>query len=389
MSDLFSLAARRRHLADDNLLRAFTLVIDQVPDGINLGQGVCDLDTPGPLVEGVTDAVTGGDRQIYTHYSGLQGLKEAILSKLERHNGLSFDLDELMVTTGSSGAFFTACMVLLEPGDEVILFEPYYSYHRSTLMLAGANAVCVPLEPGTGALDLDRLRAAIGPRTRAVMINTPVNPSGKVFTTEELDSIGRVLDGTNVFVFTDEVYEYMVFDGRAHVPPASIPSLAARTITMNSFSKTYSITGWRIGFMAGPADVIASCGRVFDQINICAPRPMQRGVQRALEELPDAFYTGLRDDYQARRDAMCGSLEKAGFTFALPEGTYYVLADYSQVLGDVPSDEAVMAMIERIGVNAVPGGVFYEDPSRSREIRFHFAVTDDVIAEVGERVQAL
>jgi aminotransferase len=389
MSDPFAaLAARRSHLADDNLLRAFTLVIDQVPDGINLGQGVCDLDTPRPLVEGVTDAVTGGDRQIYTHYSGLSGLKEAIVSKLERHNGLSFDLDQVMVTTGSSGAFFTASMVLLDPGDEVILFEPYYSYHRSTLMLAGAKAVCVPLEPD-GTLDLDRLRSAITPRTRAVMVNTPVNPSGKVFGTEELEGIGEVLDGTDVFVFTDEVYEYMVFDGRSHVAPASVPSLAHRTLTMNSFSKTYSITGWRIGFMAGPADLIASCGRVFDQINICAPRPMQRGVQRALEELPDSFYTGLRDDYQAKRDAMCASLEKAGFTFAVPEGTYYVLADYSEVLGDIPSDDAVLAMIERIGVNAVPGGVFYEDPSRSREIRFHFAVTDHVIADVGERVQRL
>jgi aminotransferase len=382
-------AHRRDHLADDNLLRAFTLVIDEVPGGINLGQGVCDLEMPGPLQKGAIAAIDGGDRQIYTHYSGLDGLKGAIVDKLARHNGLHVGMDEVMVTTGSSGAFFIACMVLLEPGDEVILFEPYYGYHRSTLLLAEAVPVVVPLERGTFELDIERLRAAITPRTRAVMINTPVNPSGKVFTRSELETVAAVLDGTDVVVFTDEVYEYMCFDGREHISPATIPGLADRTVTMNSFSKTFSITGWRIGFLSGPADVVADCGRVFDQVVICAPRPLQRGVERALRELPDSFYTDLRDGYQEKRDVMCAALDRAGFTFVEPEGTYYVLADYREVLGDISSADAVRTMIDRIGVNAVPGGVFYDDPVRSREIRFHFAVEDDVLEDVAERVQRL
>ncbi len=224
MSSAFSRkAVRRNHLADDNLLRAFTLVIDDVPDGINLGQGICDLEMPGPLVKGSLDAIDGGDRQIYTHYSGLDGLKEAIVEKLARHNELEVDMDQVMVTTGSSGAFFVAAMVLFERGDEVILFEPFYGYHASTLRLAEAVPVPVPLEAGTDALDPERLRAAITPRTRAIVLNTPVNPSGKVFTRQEMEALAAAIDGTDIVVMTDEVYEYMVFDGREHISPADDP----------------------------------------------------------------------------------------------------------------------------------------------------------------------
>ena len=390
MSGAFDrLATRRGHLAFENSLRALTVVIDGIPGGINLGQGTCDLDTPGPLQKGAMGSIDGDDRQTYTHHSGLPGLRSAIADKLQRHNGIDIGDDQVMVAAGASGAFSAAVFTLLEPGDEVIVFEPFYAYHPSTLRLADAVPVSVPLEPRTFALDPDRLRAAITDRTRAILVNTPANPSGKVFEQADLHAVADAVEGTDIVVITDEPYEYMTFDGRRHVSPATVEGLGDRTLTIGSFSKTYSITGWRIGYLAGPADMVASCGRVFDQLSVCAARPLQRGVERALRELPDEFYTELRDDYERKRDRMCEALATAGFSFAPPEGAYYVLADHRQVFGDVDSEAAVRTMIERIGINAVPGGVFYEDPTRSRDIRFHFAVTDEVLDEVCGRLVTL
>lgn len=382
-------AARRRHLDQGNLLRSLTLVINQVPGGINLGQGVCDLDTPRPLVDGALQSIGGGDRQLYTPYAGLPELRAAIAKKLQRHNGLPYEAANVAVTTGSSGAFFAAGMTLLEPGDEVVLFEPYYSYHGSTVPLFGAVPVAVPLDRQTLAFDAQALRRALTKKTRAVVVNTPGNPSGKVWSRQELDELAGVLDGSDVLVLTDEVYEYMCFDGRKHVSPASVPGLAERTLTMNSFSKTFSVTGWRIGFLAGPVEIVEKCGIVFDQIEVCAARPMQRGVQKALEQLPDSYYRDLEAGYQKKRDAFCASLRDAGFTFQVPQGAYYVLADYTKVFGDLEPHPAVLKMIERIGVNAVPGHLFFARPDGVRSMRFQFAVDWPVLEEAMQRLRSL
>lgn len=382
-------AARRRHLDQGNLLRSLTLVVNQVPGGINLGQGVCDLDTPRPLVDGALHSIGGGDRQLYTPYAGLPELRAAIAKKLQRHNGLPYEAANVAVTTGSSGAFFAAGMTLLEPGDEVVLFEPYYSYHGSTVPLFGAVPVAVPLDRQTLAFDAQALRRALTKKTRAVMVNTPGNPSGKVWTRQELDELAAVLDGSDVLVLTDEVYEYMCFDGRKHVSPASVPGLAERTLTMNSFSKTFSVTGWRIGFLAGPVEIVEKCGIVFDQIEVCAARPMQRGVQRALEQLPDSYYRDLEAGYQKKRDAFCAALRDAGFQFQVPQGAYYVLADYTKVFGDLEPHPAVLKMIERIGVNAVPGHLFFARPDGVRSMRFQFAVDWPVLEEAMQRLRSL
>ncbi|MFK7740432.1 MAG: pyridoxal phosphate-dependent aminotransferase [Planctomycetota bacterium] len=388
-------AARRSHLDQPNLLRSLTQVINRVPGGINLGQGVCDLDTPRALVDGAVASIAGdegagqpADRQLYTPYAGLPGLREAIAGKLRRHNKMDVTAANVAVTTGSSGAFFAAGMTLLDPGDEVVLFEPFYSYHWTTLPLLGAVPVAVRLGEGL-AFDSAALRAAIGKRTRAVVVNTPGNPSGKVWTADELAELGRVLDGTGILVLTDEVYEYMCFDGRRHVSPATVPELAARTLTMNSFSKTFSVTGWRIGFLAGPESIVEKCGVVFDQIEVCAARPMQRGVQRALEQLPESFYSELQQGYQDKRDLFCAALQDAGFVFDVPQGAYYVLADYTRVFGDVTPYQAVTQMIERVGVNAVPGDLFYAEPAGVRSMRFQFAVERPVLVEAGERLRNL
>lgn len=382
-------AARRRHLDQSNLLRSLTLVINGVPDGINLGQGVCDLDSPRPLVEGATASIDGGDRQLYTPYAGLPELREAIAAKLRRHNGLDYRAENVAVCTGSSGAFFAAGMTLFDPGDEVVLFEPFYSYHWTTVPLFGAVPRAVRLRGPELAFDVEALRAALTPRTRAVVVNTPGNPSGKVWTAGELAALGRALEGTDVVVMTDEVYEYMCFDGREHVSPATVPELAGRTLTMNSFSKTFSITGWRVGFLAGPADIVEKCGVVFDQMEVCAARPMQRGVQRALEQLPETFYTDLRDEYQCKRDLFCAALRDAGFRFDVPQGAYYVLADYRDVFGDVAPYDAVMAMIDRVRVNAVPGDLFFAEPEGVRCMRFQFAVERHVLADAATRLRSL
>ena len=384
-------AARRRHLDQGNLLRSLTLVINGVPGGINLGQGVCDLDTPSPLRTGALACIDGGDRQLYTPYSGLPELREAIAAKLRRHNGLDYGADNVAVCTGSSGAFFAAGMTLIENGDEVIVFEPFYSYHWTTIPLFGAVPVAVPLERETLAFDVAALKQAITDKTRAIVVNTPGNPSGKVWTRDELTELAAALDGTDILVLTDEVYEYMCFDGREHLSPAAVPGLADRTLTMNSFSKTFSITGWRIGFLAGPAEIVEKCGIVFDQIEVCAARPMQRGVQAALEQLPDSFYRELQDGYEKKRDAFCAALREGGFEFQVPQGAYYVLADYRPVFGDLGSYEAVLQMIERIGVNAVPGHLFYDvpDPQAVRTMRLQFAVDWPVLEEAMTRLRSL
>ncbi|MCA8950913.1 MAG: pyridoxal phosphate-dependent aminotransferase [Planctomycetes bacterium] len=382
-------ATRRRHLDEGNLLRSLTLVINGVPGGINLGQGVCDLDTPSPLRAGAIASIEGGDRQLYTPYAGLPELRAAIAQKLRRHNRLDFGPENVAICTGSSGAFFAAGMTLIEPGDEVVLFEPFYSYHWTTVPLFGAVPIAVPLAPETLAFDEGALRRALSPRTRTVVVNTPGNPSGKVWQRAELERLAAVLDGTDIVVLTDEVYEYMCFDGREHLSPAAVPGLAERTLTLNSFSKTFSVTGWRIGFLAGPTDIVEKCGIVFDQIEVCAARPMQRGVQRALEQLPDDFYEQLRAGYEQKRDAFCGALADAGFRFERPEGAYYVLADYRDVFGELDPHAAVLRMIDRIGINAVPGHLFFARTEGVRSMRFQFAVDWPVLDEAMQRLRSL
>lgn len=383
------LVQRRQHLDRGNLLRSLTQVIQQVPGGINLGQGVCDLDTPAPLRDGALASLQGGDRQMYTPYAGLPELRAAIADKLRRHNGIACEAANVAVCTGSSGAFFAAGMTLIEAGDEVVVFEPFYSYHWSTIPLFGARPVAVALDRETLAFDAAALRRALTPRTRAVLVNTPGNPSGKVWTRAELEELAAVLDGSPVLVVTDEVYEYMCFDGRQHLSPAAVPALAARTLTMSSFSKTFSVTGWRVGFLAGPADIVDKCGIVFDQIEVCAARPMQRGVQRALEQLPDTYYSDLQCTYEQKRDAFCAALTDAGFHCRKPEGAYYVMADYRAVFGDIEPYPAVLQMIERIGINAVPGHLFYAKPDGVRSMRFQFAVDQPVLAEAMWRLRSL
>jgi len=368
----FDLAQRRAHLDADNPLRALTEVIARVPGGINLGQGVCELPTPRILRDALTDAIRTDEPQTYTHYAGIPELRAAIARKLRETNGLQADESNVLVTSGSSAAFFAAGLALLDPGDEVVLFEPFYSYHRSQLELLGA----VP-------------KPSITKKTRAVVVNTPTNPTGKVWTKRELEDLADTLKDTDAVVLTDEVYEYLTYDGHRHVSPASVDGLRDRTVTIGGFSKTFAITGWRIGYLAAPRPIVDTIGRVFDQMTVCAPRPLQRAVAHALHELPNEFYADLRADYQRRRDRFCTALATAGFRFEPPDGAYYVLAEYRNPLGDVDPSEAVRRLIERAKISAVPGHLFHFRPDEVRTMRFHFAVADPVLDEVCARLERL
>ena len=356
-------------------IRAMTMECDQVA-GVNLAQGVCDTEVPHPVVNRAIEAIHQG-YNIYTRLDGVAPLREAIAHKLERDNGLLVDPDsEVLVTSGATGGFYAALLALLDPGDEVVLFEPFYGYHLNTLLTLRIKPVTVPLAEGDWALDLDRLRAAITPNTRALVVNTPGNPCGKVFSREELEAIAEIAEEHDLFVFTDEIYEYFVFDGTRHVSPATLPGMAERTISISGLSKTFSITGWRIGYLTASARWLGSIAYFHDLTYVCAPSPFQYGAAAGLMELPESFYTDMAVEYQGKRDMMCSALAEAGLTPSVPAGAYYVLADASSLPGATAKEKARMLLRQR-GVAAVAGTAFLTGGRGENILRFCFAKRDE------------
>jgi len=356
-------------------IRAMTMECDRV-GGVNLAQGVCDTEVPHPVVAEAIEAIHQG-KNIYTRLDGIAPLREAIARKLERDNALTVDPgSEVLVTSGATGGFYAAALALLDPGDEVILFEPFYGYHLHTLMALRVKSVAVPLATGDWALDIDRLRAAITPKTRAVVINSPSNPCGKVFSREELEAIAEVAEENDLFLFTDEMYEYFVYDGKKHISPATLPGMAERTISISGLSKTFSITGWRIGYLTANARWLGTIAYFHDLTYVCAPSPFQYGAAAGLMELPVSFYTGLGIEYQVKRDMMCSALADAGLTPSVPEGAYYVLADASSLLGATAKEKARTLLRER-GVAAVAGTAFFTEGRGENILRFCFAKRDE------------
>jgi aminotransferase len=356
--------------------------------GLNLSQGVCDTPVPEVVRRAAQAAIEDGCNT-YTRFDGLPELRAAIAKKLRRFNGIEVSGDgDIVVTSGSSAAFYGACLAILDPGDDVVLFEPYYGYHVDTLLGLGVEPRTVTLEPPNWTFDPAALERAVGPRTRAIVVNTPSNPCGKVFTPEELEVVARVAQKHDLFVITDEIYEHFLYDGRRHTSPASLPGLRDRTITVNGFSKTLSITGWRIGFSAGRKEHLERLGYINDLVYICAPAPLQRGVARALEVLDDDFYADLGAEYQLKRDKFCGALERAGLTPHAPQGAYYVLADTSRLAGNT-SKERVMDLLARTGVAAVPGAAFYRGNGGDYLARFCFAKTEQDLDEACKRLERL
>ena len=300
--------------------------------GVNLAQGICDTEVPGAVAEAAIAAIRDG-HNIYTRLDGIARLRRAIADKMLRFNGLDVNPDtEVLVTSGATAGLHAAAMALLNPGDEVILFEPFYGYHASTLKSMRIVPVIVALNPpstddGDWALDLDAVRAALTPRTRALIINTPSNPCGKIFTRVELEALAEIAVERELFVFTDEIYEYFVYGDAVHLSPATLPGMRERTILISGFSKTFSITGWRLGYLVADAKWLGAISYFHDLTYVCAPSALQHGAAAGLEQLGPEFYSQLASDHFDKRTRIVAALNDAGMKPYVPAGAYYILAD--------------------------------------------------------------
>lgn len=368
-------------------IRAMTQACVEVK-GLNMAQGVCDTPAPAVVLKAAAQAIEQG-KNVYSRFDGLPELRQALAAKLSRDNGIKADPEtEISVSAGATGAFHAACLALLTPGDEAILFEPYYQYHISALQAVEAVPVIVKMHAPEWSLSADAIERAVTPRTKAIIINSPGNPSGKVFSREELDEIARIAKRHDLFVFTDEVYEYFLYDGRRHVSMASLPDMAERTITIGGYSKTFSVTGWRIGYSVAAGQWTQAIGAMNDLLYVCAPTPLQVGVAAGIQDLPPAFYRDMARDFEAKRDQFCAVLTKVGLTPSIPQGAYYVLADATRLPGKTGKDRA-MHLLKTVGVAGVPGEAFFAGPGGARFIRFSYAKTDSDLDEACRRIARL
>jgi aminotransferase len=366
-------------------IRNMSIVCDRI-GGINLSQGVCDLEVPREVVAAAKEAIDKG-YNVYTRYDGLPELRKAIAHKHKWYTGFAADPEtEVVVHSGSTGALFCVCLSVLDPGDEVILFEPYYGYHVQTLVATQAVPAFVKTAAPDWSFSRDDLDRALTQKTRAVIINTPSNPSGKVFSESELKTLAEFAEDNDLFVFTDEIYEHFVYDGRRHISPGTLPGMRERTITISGLSKTFSITGWRVGYSICDARWAQSIGYFNDLVYVCAPAPLQMGVARGLMELEPGYYQKLSDEYQRKRDKICNALSTAGLDPYPPQGAYYVLADISKVPGE-SSKERALYLLNKTGVACVPGEAFFHDNSGEDLARFCFAKEDPVLNEACRRIE--
>ncbi len=356
--------------------------------GINLAQGVCDTEVPLPVRMGAQKAIDAGIN-IYTRFDGIEELRNAIAQKMQEYNGITADPEsDIIVSSGSTGAFYCSCLALLNPGDEVILFEPYYGYHVNTLLAVGAIPTYVRLNQPDWNFSPEDLEKVITPRTKGIMVNTPANPSGKVFSRKELQWIAEFATSHDLFVFTDEIYEYFVYDGKRHISPGSLPGMAERTITISGFSKTFSITGWRVGYSVSDKKWSQTIGHINDLVYVCAPAPLQMGVANGLLELGHEYYRDLCTQYEGKRDKICNALLEAKLTPCIPQGSYYVLADVSHLPGKT-SKEKAMYLLSKTGIAAVPDEAFYHAPEKPNFVRFCFAKKDEELDEACKRLERL
>jgi aminotransferase len=356
--------------------------------GVNLSQGVCDLAVPAIVADGAKAAIDAGENS-YSRHDGTRPLREALAEKYRRRAGLDIDPEtNVVVSSGATGALYCACLALLEPGDEVILFEPYYSYHESTLIATEAVPVFVPTQPPDWTFSMDALENAVTDRTRAIILNTPSNPSGKVWTREELETMAEFCRRHDLFVFTDEIYEHFIYDDLEHISAATLPGMWERTITISGLSKTFSITGWRIGYAICDAKWAEAIGNFSDLVYVCAPTPLQMGAAAGVAGLDDAYFEKLAAKYRDKRERLCGALDDVGLTPWVPQGAYYVLADVSTIPGD-DSKARAMYLLEHAGVASVPGESFFKGEPGDKIVRFCFAKEDDVIEDACRRLQGM
>lgn len=354
--------------------------------GINLGQGLGDLPTPPAVRDGAIRAIQER-RSTYSFPEGIIELRQLIAEKLRRDNGIEANpKGEIVVTVGSSGGFACTLLGCLNPGDGIILFEPYYGYHLNAALLAGMQPQFVALDPPTFELNEQRLRAAIKPNTRAIVLCTPSNPSGKMYAEPDFRLLDRICREHDLLLITDEIYEYIIYDGRRHVCPATVGGLRERTVTLMGLSKTFSITGWRVGYAVAPEPLARAITLANDLFYVCGPTPLQHGVAAGFRSPPE-FFTKLKADYQRKRDIICEGLSDAGLRPIIPQGAYYVLAEIGH-LGFARAKDAAMALLEETKVASVPGTAFYQSAAGEKLLRFCFAKEDDVLRDAAKRIRA-
>jgi aminotransferase len=368
-------------------IRAMTTECDRM-GGINLAQGVCDTPVPAPVEEEAIRAIRSG-HNIYTRLDGIERLRQAIALKQQRDYGLTYDPEtEVLVASGATGGLHAAAMALLNPGDEVLLFEPFYGYHVNTLKSLRVTPVIVALAEPDWMLDTDALRAAITPKTRAIILNTPANPSGKVFSMAETEAIADVCREHDLFLITDEIYEYFVYDGARHIAPATLPGMRERTIVISGFSKTFSVTGWRLGYATADAKWMGAMTYFHDLTYVCAPSALQHGAAAGLEQLPPGFYRQIAIDHQSKRERILSALRDAGFAPSVPAGAYYVLARADRLPGETAALKA-RALLAATGVATVAGSAFFRPGRGENLLRFCFAKQDHDLDEACARLRRL
>ncbi|HEY8545074.1 MAG TPA: pyridoxal phosphate-dependent aminotransferase [Acidimicrobiales bacterium] len=355
---------------------------------INLGQGFPDTDGPAEVADAAVEAIRAGHNQ-YPPGTGIPELRAAVAEHQRRFWGIDLDPDtEVLITAGATEALAAALLALCETGDEVLTFEPTYDAYEAGAAMAGATLRVLTLEPPDHAVDPDALAAAVTPRTRLVLLNSPHNPTGKVFSDDELAAIARLCVDNDLLAVTDEVYEHITFDGRTHRPLCTFPGMADRTVTISSAGKTFSFTGWKVGWATGSPALVGAVRTAKQFLTYVNGAPFQHAVVTGLG-LGDDYYKGLAEGLQERRDILCAGLRAAGLTVHPPAGTYFVTADI-RPLGSDDGMAFCRSLPERCGVVAVPNQVFYQDPARGRHlVRFAFCKRPEVLTEAAERLASL
>jgi len=355
---------------------------------VNLSQGFPDFAAPEEVKEAARRAIETDINQ-YAITWGARSLRQAIARKFERLYGVPVDPErEVTVTCGSTEAMIATLLAILDPGDEVVVFEPFYENYGPDAILSGAVPRYVRLRPPSWSFDPDELARAFSAKTRAVIVNTPNNPTGKVLTRAELEQIAFLCRRHDALAVTDEIYEHILYDGAVHVPMASLPGMAERTVTINGMSKTYSVTGWRVGWAIAPPTLTAAIRKVHDFLTVGAAAPLQEAGALALD-LPASYYAALAEAYARRRDRLVPLLERSGFRVFRPAGAYYVMTEIDALGWD---DDVAFArhLVEEIGVAVVPGSSFYNDPADGRrQVRFAFCKRDETLDEAGRRLARL
>ncbi len=355
---------------------------------VNLAQGFPDFPAPAEVKEAAVAAIRADVNQ-YSITWGAKEMRRAVAERFERDTGLAIDPErEITVTCGATEAMISSLLAIIDPGDEVVVFEPFYENYGPDSVICGARPRYVPLRPPDWTFDPAELAAAFSERTRAIVLNTPNNPTGKVFTQTELEQIAVLCERWDAYAVSDEIYQYIVYDGAQHISIASLPAMRERSITINSMSKTYSVTGWRVGYAVGPPAVSDAIRKMHDFITVGAPAPLQEAGAVALR-MPESYYAKIREEYARRRDRFLPVLEKAGFRCFKPRGAYYIMTDITDF--GFPNDvEFARYMVKDIGVAVVPGSSFYSQPGAgSQQVRFCYSKTDATLDDAAEKLMRL